>query len=142
MRAARALPPIICGLVAGCSLVSNQLFSGPMPEPSAPRVLLPAVRLAELASESRSLRRYGEAPYWDPARSDLDACELALWRRVHWSGLHDEVGGYLIQYFGVTRHGDQRVVMLGVCPGQSDRYLNEAAVHLVGSVHGGRCEFD
>src|SRR5262245_2436523 len=128
MRAARALLPILCGLVVACSLVSNQLFSGAMPEPGAPRVLLPAARLTELASEAPSLQRYGEAPYWDPATADLDVCERALWRRVHWNGLHDELGGYLIQYFGVTRHGGQRVVMLGVCPAQANRYLAEAAI--------------
>jgi hypothetical protein len=128
--------------VAACSLVSNHLFRGPLPESTAPRVLLPAARLAELANNASPVRRHGEPPYWNPTADQLRSCEHALWRRVHWSGLHDELGTYLIQYFGVTRRGQPRVVMLGVCPEQLHRYIDEAAVFPVGSFHGGHCEFD
>jgi hypothetical protein len=105
-------------------------------------VLLPASRLAELAKNSSSIRRHGELPYWNPTADQLRSCEHALWRRVHWSGLHDELGTYLIQYFGVIRRNRPRVVMLGVCPEQLHPYIDEATLFPIGSLHGGRCEFD
>jgi hypothetical protein len=98
--------------VLGCSAFSNQLFSGPMPAPTAPRVVLAADVLVAL---DRKQRRGLEAPYWDPSAEDVAACELALWKRAHWSRFHDELPDYAIQFAGVSRRGERRLHMSGWC---------------------------
>jgi hypothetical protein len=135
-------PLALMGLCVGCSALSNHLFSGAMPAPTAPRVLLPAARLMEIAGRSNWLQHYGEAPYWDPTLEHLHRCEVALWRRVHWSGLHDELGTHLLQYFGVTQYGRPRVAMIGVCSELLETYVDSAAKVPIGSLHGGQCEFE
>jgi hypothetical protein len=134
-----ALPAIaMLALCVGCRARSSGPLTDPVPQPTAPRVLLPAARVAEIATSAAWLERY--APYWDPAAEDLRRCEAAL-GRTHRSETHKELGSSLIQYFGVTQHDRPRIAMLGVCAEQAERYADTAARRLIGSLHGGPCEF-
>ncbi len=99
----------------GCGITANWFFSGEPPQATAPRFALSAARLEELQAQGyRALRHAG--PFWDPSTEERQACEAALWRRLHWSGLQDELATYTHQFHGVIERGRPRVRIHGEGP--------------------------
>ena len=145
MRARAAFAAAVLGMATfACSWVSAWMFRGPMPEPSAPRIVLSPERLSELdADPDRRVSRLGlhSAPYWMPSDAEIRACELGLWQRAHWDDLEEEVRGYALQIAGVTRYGAHAILIQGFCRAEWERtgVTDELASFPARSFDGCRC---
>jgi hypothetical protein len=131
-----AVLAIVAGALAGgCSPVSNAVFRGSAPEPTAPRVVLASTVLEQLDHAP------GDSPRWDPDPVAMQRCEGALWRRAHWSGIHDELPDYAIQFAGTTKDGERVIVMYALCRSlwDSPRERSELSTSILSGLHLGGC---
>jgi hypothetical protein len=146
-RCSRVVAAVVLAVtLPACGVTARWLFPGPAPEHRAPRFIFSASQLESIeAASDGSLRRarLGTPPYRNPSSIDLARCHFALWQRAHWSSFHDELPTYAIQYFGVTRHGERRILMRGFCEDfwNDERYRSELAHYPIYGIGAGRCRF-
>lgn len=131
MRVRAFLATLAAVFASGCGLSANTFFRGSPPESQAPRVVVAVETLESLRHAPKS------PPYWQPSPHQVHSCEVALWRRAHWSRLQRQVTESGAQFIGATRNGRQVIVVNTVCARLSHRH--DLGQSIVLGLHTGSC---